>query len=227
MLLAKLIKVRYSASMWDVLFFWYKLRSLSVERHIPRQNYWKIFPELSDFCSIVIKKVVSHLLWNLTKSRSNSVCSFQCQVAKHGTQWEHNDATISWALNKLLHFLKDIQISTCFYTKTESKVWSGSFKWLKMALIFHQKCHVKVCHMQLKKNLTDTANPLYLLRSTEPNEIHTSLSIHTFIHWWELAMLLVLFIYLSIIYFCIASLVSVGRLLGHLLWLTGNCVQVN
>ncbi len=27
--------------------------------------------------------------------------------------------------------------------------------------------------------------------------------------------------------YCIASLVSVGRLLGHLLWLTGNCVQLN
>ncbi len=26
---------------------------------------------------------------------------------------------------------------------------------------------------------------------------------------------------------CIASLVSVGRLLGHLLWLTGKCVQLN
>ncbi len=27
--------------------------------------------------------------------------------------------------------------------------------------------------------------------------------------------------------YCIASLVSVGRLLGHLLWLTGKCVQLN
>ncbi len=27
--------------------------------------------------------------------------------------------------------------------------------------------------------------------------------------------------------YCIASLISVGRLLGHLLWLTGNCVQLN
>ncbi len=27
--------------------------------------------------------------------------------------------------------------------------------------------------------------------------------------------------------YCIASLVSVGRLLGYLLWLTGNCVQLN
>ncbi len=27
--------------------------------------------------------------------------------------------------------------------------------------------------------------------------------------------------------YCIASLVSVGRLLGHLLGLTGNCVQLN
>ncbi len=30
MLLAKPIKLRYSASMWDVSFFWYKLRSLCV-----------------------------------------------------------------------------------------------------------------------------------------------------------------------------------------------------
>ncbi len=27
--------------------------------------------------------------------------------------------------------------------------------------------------------------------------------------------------------YCIVSLVSVGRLLGHLLWLTGKCVQLN
>ncbi len=29
------------------------------------------------------------------------------------------------------------------------------------------------------------------------------------------------------IYICIASLVSVGRLFGHLLWLTGNCIHLN
>ncbi len=35
-LLAKRIKLRCSTSMWDVSFFWYKLRSLCVERHITR-----------------------------------------------------------------------------------------------------------------------------------------------------------------------------------------------
>ncbi len=43
-LLANRIKLLYSASMWDVLFFWYKLRSLGVERHITRwYTDWAFF----------------------------------------------------------------------------------------------------------------------------------------------------------------------------------------
>ncbi len=32
---------------------------------------------------------------------------------------------------------------------------------------------------------------------------------------------------LRLVSYCIMSLVNVGRLLGHLLWLTGKCVQLN